>query len=87
METSGGNDIPSTLPPDRETATLVFFEDFELGAFFEDFELGALDGISLGSLEGISEGSSLGALDGISEGSSLHRSSLASKKMTKNKYR
>ena len=39
METSGGNDIPSTLPPDRETATLVFFEDFELGAFFEDFEL------------------------------------------------
>ena len=71
METSGENDIPSTLPPDRETATLVFFEDFELGAFFEDFELGALDGIS--------EGSSLVALDGISEGSSLHRSSLASK--------
>ena len=60
METSGGNDIPSTLPPDRETATLVFFEDFELGAFFEDFELGAffedfelgaLDGVSLGSLD------------------------------------
>jgi len=35
METSGGND----MPPDRETATLVFFEDFELGAFFDDFEL------------------------------------------------
>ena len=80
METSGGNDIPSTLPPDRETATLVFFEDFELGAFFEDFELGAFfEDFELGALDGISEGSSLVALDGISEGSSLHRSSLASK--------
>lgn len=44
METSWGNDIPSTSPPDRETATLVIFEDLELGAFFEDFELGALVG-------------------------------------------
>jgi hypothetical protein len=44
METSEGNDIPSTTPPDKETATLVIFEDFELVSFFEDFEVGALAG-------------------------------------------
>ncbi len=66
METSGGNDIPSTLPPDRETATLVFFEDFELGAFFEDFELGAFfEDFELGALDGVS----LGSFDGVSLGS------------------
>ena len=66
METSGGNDIPSTLPPDRETATLVFFEDFELGAFFEDFELGAFfEDFELGALDGVS----LGSFDGVTLGS------------------
>jgi hypothetical protein len=48
METSGGTSITimSTSPPDRETTTLVIFEDFELGALVGglDFELGALVG-------------------------------------------
>ncbi len=36
--------MSTTSTPDRETATLFIFEDFELGASFEDFAYGAIVG-------------------------------------------